>query len=47
MDIMQGQARITLNVKQQRSAVLWKSSGVDGHLSSPFTSEELAHAINS
>jgi len=34
----------SLNVKQQCSA-LWKSPGFDGHLTSPFTSEELAHAI--
>ena len=34
----------SLNVKQQCSA-LWKSPGVEGHLASPFTSEELAHAI--
>jgi len=31
-------------VKRQCSA-LWKSRRVDGHLTSPFTSEELAHVI--
>jgi len=33
----------SLNVKRQCSALL-KSSGVDGHPTSPFASEELAHA---